>query len=65
MEALVLGALQWRMRSITPFSFIPYFTNLFSLDDNITLKVLKDRASQIIFKSQKGKFINKKFNYCA
>ncbi|XP_058773858.1 putative cyclin-D6-1 isoform X1 [Vicia villosa] len=52
MEALVLGALQWRMRSITPFSFIPYFTNLFSLDD-ITLKVLKDRASQIIFKSQK------------
>ncbi|XP_050883586.1 putative cyclin-D6-1 isoform X2 [Lathyrus oleraceus] len=53
MEALVLGALQWRMRSITPFSFIPYFTNLFNLDDNITLKVLKDRASQIIFKSQK------------
>ncbi|XP_058757039.1 putative cyclin-D6-1 isoform X1 [Vicia villosa] len=52
MEALVLGALQWRMRSITPFSFIPYFTNLFNLDD-ITLKVLKDRASQIIFKSQK------------
>ncbi|CAK8536507.1 unnamed protein product [Lathyrus sativus] len=53
MEALVLGALQWRMRSITPFSFIPYFTNLFNLDDNITLKVLKDRASEIIFKSQK------------
>ncbi|CAI8592660.1 unnamed protein product [Vicia faba] len=52
MEALVLGALHWRMRSITPFSFIPYFTNLFHLDD-ITLKVLKDRASQIIFKSQK------------
>lgn len=52
MEALVLGALQWRMRSITPFSFIPYFTNLFMLDD-ITLKVLKDRASEIILKSQK------------
>jgi cyclin D6 len=52
MEALVLGALHWRMRSITPFSFIPYFTNLFRLDD-ITLKVLKDRASEIILKSQK------------
>jgi cyclin D6, plant len=53
MEALVLGALHWRMRSITPFSFIPYFTNLFRLDE-ITLKVLKDRASEIILKSQKG-----------
>ncbi|GAU17038.1 hypothetical protein TSUD_105370 [Trifolium subterraneum] len=52
MEALVLGALHWRMRSITPFSFIPYFINLFRLDD-ITLKVLKDRASEIILKSQK------------
>lgn len=54
MEAVVLGALQWRMRSITPFSFIPYFTNLFNLDDQSLRKVLKDRASEIIFKSQNG-----------
>ncbi|KAF7805872.1 putative cyclin-D6-1 [Senna tora] len=28
METLILGALQWRMRSITPFSFIPFFLAL-------------------------------------
>nr|CAD1819308.1 unnamed protein product [Ananas comosus var. bracteatus] len=30
MELLVLGALDWRMRSITPFSFLRFFVGLFS-----------------------------------
>ncbi|KAI9075295.1 hypothetical protein K1719_042700 [Acacia pycnantha] len=53
MEALILGALQWRMRSITPFSFIPFFISLFMLKDPPLRQVLKDRAAQIIFKSQR------------
>lgn len=54
MEALVLGALQWRMRSITPFSFIPFFADLVSLQDPVFSKVLQGRASEIILKSQRG-----------
>ncbi|KAG4961043.1 hypothetical protein AAZX31_13G285500 [Glycine max] len=53
MEGIVLGALQWRMRSITPFSFIPFFVNLFRLKDPALRQVLKDRASEIILKSQR------------
>ncbi|CAL0323671.1 unnamed protein product [Lupinus luteus] len=53
MEAIVLGALQWRMRSITPFSFIPFFINLFRLNDPALIQALKDRASEIILKSQR------------
>jgi len=54
MEGIVLGALQWRMRSITPFSFIPFFVDLFRLKDPAFRQVLKDRASEIILKSQRG-----------
>ncbi|KAI4322606.1 hypothetical protein L6164_022283 [Bauhinia variegata] len=53
MEALILGALQWRMRSITPFSFIPFFINMFKLKDPPLRLVLKNRATEIIFKSQR------------
>ncbi|KAG4968739.1 hypothetical protein AAZX31_12G188300 [Glycine max] len=53
MEGIVLGALQWRMRSITPFSFIPFFVNLFRLKDPALRQVLKDGASEIILKSQR------------
>ncbi|XP_019437044.1 PREDICTED: putative cyclin-D6-1 isoform X2 [Lupinus angustifolius] len=53
MEAIVLGALQWRMRSITPFSFFPFFINLFTINDPALIQVLKDRASEIILKSQR------------
>lgn len=53
MEGVVLGVLQWRMRSITPFSFIPFFVNLFRLRDPALRQVLKDRASEIILKSQR------------
>ncbi|XP_061336816.1 putative cyclin-D6-1 [Gastrolobium bilobum] len=53
MEALILGALQWRMRSITPFSFITFFITLSRLKDPPMGQVLKDRAAEIIFKSQR------------
>ncbi|CAL0322675.1 unnamed protein product [Lupinus luteus] len=53
MEAIVLGTLQWRMHSITPFSFIHFFINLFRLVDPALSKVLKDQASEIILKSQR------------
>jgi len=54
MEALILGALQWRMRSITPFSFVAFFIALVGLKDLPMGQVLKNRASEIIFKSQRG-----------
>ncbi|XP_018501927.2 putative cyclin-D6-1 isoform X2 [Pyrus x bretschneideri] len=53
MEVLILGALKWRMRSITPFSFMSFFISLFKLEDPPLLQALKARATQIIFKSQK------------
>ncbi|GMN61217.1 hypothetical protein TIFTF001_030298 [Ficus carica] len=52
MEGLILGALKWRMRSITPFSFIPFFISLFKLQDPPLWQALKARALDIIFKSQ-------------
>lgn len=54
MEALILGALQWRMRSITPFSFVAFFIALMGLKESPMGQVLKNRASEIIFKSQRG-----------
>ncbi|KAJ9560549.1 hypothetical protein OSB04_005709 [Centaurea solstitialis] len=61
MEFVILGALQWRMRSITPFAFIKFFVSFFKLkvtslhanDANYHHhQVLKDRATEIIFKAQ-------------
>lgn len=70
MEFMILGALQWRMRSITPFAFIKFFVSFFKLrmssfdDDNANdddqyhhnhhHQALKDRATEIIFKAQIG-----------
>ncbi|KAK4255431.1 hypothetical protein QN277_008434 [Acacia crassicarpa] len=53
MESLVLGVLQWRMRSITPFSFISFFIALFKLKDFSQRQVLKDRATEIIIRAQR------------
>ncbi|RDX64236.1 putative cyclin-D6-1, partial [Mucuna pruriens] len=53
MEALILAALQWRMRSITPFSFLAFFITLFSHQDSPMGQVLRNRGSEIIFKSQR------------
>eukprot|EP00268_Persea_americana_P011489 TRINITY_DN1484_c0_g1_i4.p1 TRINITY_DN1484_c0_g1~~TRINITY_DN1484_c0_g1_i4.p1 ORF type:complete len:193 (-),score=39.74 TRINITY_DN1484_c0_g1_i4:1315-1893(-) len=47
MELLVLTALNWRLRSITPFSFIDFFA--YKLDPSGTfIRFLVSRATQII-----------------
>ncbi|KAL4335599.1 hypothetical protein GQ457_07G028670 [Hibiscus cannabinus] len=52
MELLVLDALNWRMRSITPFSFVTFFVSLFQLKDPPLSQALKDRAAHIIFQAR-------------
>ncbi|XP_044503631.1 putative cyclin-D6-1 isoform X2 [Mangifera indica] len=52
MEYVILGALNWRMRSVTPFSFLSFFISLFNLKDPPLKHALKARAGEIIFKSQ-------------
>ncbi|KDP20866.1 hypothetical protein JCGZ_21337 [Jatropha curcas] len=51
MEILILDALNWRMRSVTPFSFVHFFISLFHLKDPPLTQALKDRATQIIFQA--------------
>ncbi|CAN0896923.1 Putative cyclin-D6-1 [Linum grandiflorum] len=52
MERLILGALKWRMRSVTPFSFISFFAAYFKLKDPPLLQALRARATQIILRAQ-------------
>ncbi|GMI91501.1 Cyclin D6;1 [Hibiscus trionum] len=52
MELLVLDALNWRMRSITPFSFINFFVSLFELKDPPLSQALKGRATDLIFQAR-------------
>ncbi|CAN1220463.1 Putative cyclin-D6-1 [Linum perenne] len=52
METLILGALKWRMRSVTPFSFLSFFTHYFKLKDPPLLQALRARATQIILRAQ-------------
>ncbi|KAL3509539.1 hypothetical protein ACH5RR_028940 [Cinchona calisaya] len=52
MELLILGALKWRMRSITPFCFINYFISLFKFKDLPSTQALRARALEIILKAQ-------------
>lgn len=54
MEMLVLGALEWRMRSITPICFINYFTAFFKPDQLPYLEALRHRAVETLFNAQKG-----------
>lgn len=54
MELLILDALDWRMRSITPFSFVHFFISSFELKDPPLTQALKDRATQIIFQAHNG-----------
>lgn len=57
MENLILGALKWRMRSVTPFSFFSFFITFFELkEDPLILKhSLKSRATELTFNLQHGK----------
>ncbi|KAJ4829912.1 hypothetical protein Tsubulata_025144 [Turnera subulata] len=52
MELLILDGLDWRMRSITPFSFLCFFISLLQLQDQKARGTLKDRATEMIFKAQ-------------
>lgn len=54
MELLILGGLNWRMRTITPFSFLSFFLSFFQLKDPPLTEALQARATQIIFDSQHG-----------
>ncbi|GMH07201.1 hypothetical protein Nepgr_009041 [Nepenthes gracilis] len=55
MELIMLEALKWRLRSITPFSFLDFFISLLKLKDPPSRQALKARAREIIFKAQNGK----------
>lgn len=52
MELLVLDALEWRMRSITPFSFLRFFLSYLPRANRLVIQTLKARSSQILFKSK-------------
>lgn len=52
MEKIILALLQWRMRSITPFSFLQYFLSLLNIQDSTLSQSLNTRASDIIFNVQ-------------
>ncbi|KAK7246613.1 hypothetical protein RIF29_41483 [Crotalaria pallida] len=52
MELLILGALNWRMRSITPFPFLHFFISLAEFKDQALKEAIKERASEIIFNAQ-------------
>ncbi|KAI4383294.1 hypothetical protein MLD38_009150 [Melastoma candidum] len=52
MEAVVLGALGWRMRSATPLSFISFFASQFKTKDPPSRQALRAWAVKIILKSQ-------------
>lgn len=63
MEMLILGTLKWRMRSVTPFSFLNFFISFFKFKEPPLRQALKARATEIIFKSQTGKYIKFNVNY--
>uniref|UniRef100_A0A7N2LU60 B-like cyclin n=1 Tax=Quercus lobata TaxID=97700 RepID=A0A7N2LU60_QUELO len=48
MELLILDALEWRMRSITPFPFLQFFLSLSKFQDPTLIQALKRRASELI-----------------
>ncbi|KAK3001948.1 hypothetical protein RJ639_021290 [Escallonia herrerae] len=52
METLILTRLGWQMRSITPFSFFYYFISFLGQEYRSVFEALKDRASEILFKSK-------------
>ncbi|KAJ8460213.1 hypothetical protein OPV22_033139 [Ensete ventricosum] len=52
MEVLVLEALDWRMRSIIPFSFLRFFISFFSPAQPPLLQALQAHATQILLKTQ-------------
>lgn len=56
MELLLMAALQWRMRSVTPFDFVSYFGSLLPTDctEGEGCLPLLRRASNLILVSHHG-----------
>ena len=54
MELLILDALEWRMRSITPFPFLQFFLSLSKFQDPTLIQALKRRASELIINALNG-----------
>ncbi|KAL8150206.1 hypothetical protein V2J09_020014 [Rumex salicifolius] len=60
MELLILGVLDWRMRSVTPFCFISFFANKLDATGNFT-EFLASRSTDIIlFSLQEAKLLEYK-----
>ncbi|XP_073009858.1 cyclin-D6-1-like [Typha latifolia] len=54
MEKLILYALEWRTRAITPFAFVRYFLSFFSPADPTFLLTLQDRSAATFVDAQNG-----------
>lgn len=54
MELRILDALDWRMRSITPFPFLQFFLSLSKFQDPTLIQALKRRASELIIHALNG-----------
>uniref|UniRef100_A0A1J3FE96 Putative cyclin-D6-1 n=1 Tax=Noccaea caerulescens TaxID=107243 RepID=A0A1J3FE96_NOCCA len=55
MENVILGALKWRMRSVTPLSFFSFFLSLFEFkeeDPSLLKHSLKSQATDLTFNLQ-------------
>ena len=55
MELLVLSTLEWRMSSVTPFSYIDYFFHKLGIC-NVLLRALLSRVSEIILGTVNSEF---------
>lgn len=62
MELLVLGVLDWRLRSITPFSFIGYFACKLDSTGNF-IGFLISQATEIILSYIQGTYIGVLYMY--
>lgn len=64
MENVILGALKWRMRSVTPLSFFSFFLSLFELkeeeDPSLLKHSLKSQATDLTFNLQHGTNVESK-----
>jgi cyclin D1/2/4 len=55
MELLVLSTLDWRMSSVTPFSYIDYYFHKLGIS-NVLLRALLSRVSEIILATLRGAY---------
>ncbi len=53
MELLVLSTLEWRMSSVTPFSYIDFYFHKLRIS-SLLMRVLLSRVSEVILGTVKG-----------